>query len=121
MTNLCFLLDEHVAHAIARGLRELDPTIQVFTMGGANAPSIGTDDSDLLIWIEEQGCLLITNNRKTMPRHLQEHLAAGHHVPGIVVVRRLSWGEIINQLYLLWAASLPGEFRDQIVYLPLVR
>ena len=30
-------------------------------------------------------------------------------------------GSLIEELILLWGASLPSEFQDQIVYLPLGR
>jgi hypothetical protein len=55
-----------------------------------------------------------------MPGHLHDHLAIGLHIPGILVVpRRLALGRVIDQLHLIWLASLPGEYQDQIVYLPI--
>ncbi|MBX3002111.1 MAG: DUF5615 family PIN-like protein [Caldilineaceae bacterium] len=122
MNSLCFLLDEHIAHAIAEGLHSREAEIQVFTIGGPNAPATGTPDQDILIWVEEHGCLLITNNRKTMPGHLRNHVELQRHIPGIIVInQRMSWSDTIEELLLIWAASLPNEFQDQIVYLPLER
>lgn len=55
-----------------------------------------------------------------MPVHLQAHLDRGQHVPGIVQLpRRMRISAILDDLWLIWGASLPDEFRDQIVYLPL--
>jgi hypothetical protein len=55
-----------------------------------------------------------------MPVHQQNHLAAGRHVPGIFVLSHdTSVGEIVADLRLLWDAAQPGEFDDQLVYLPL--
>lgn len=122
MAPPCFLLDEHIAHAIAVGLRSREPDIQVFTIGDPNAPGAGTPDHDILIWIEERGCLLVTNNRKSMPGHLRNHMDRQRHIPGIVVIsQRMSWGDTIEELLLIWSAILPNEFQDQIVYLPLER
>jgi hypothetical protein len=57
-----------------------------------------------------------------MPAHLQAHLDAGGHVPGIFVLRpELSMGEMIDELVLIWEATLPNEYQDQIRYLPLSR
>ncbi len=57
-----------------------------------------------------------------MPMHLCAHLAQGGHVPGIVQPpRRMDIHAIVDDLLLLWGAGLPGEFQDQIVYLPLRR
>jgi hypothetical protein len=119
MANPCFLLDEHIPHAIVRGLRLRDPAIQVFVVGGESGePGIETPDPELLIWIEEHGCLLATNNRATMPEHLTNHLAAGRHIPGILTVpRRFALGDLIDKLYLIWAASREEDFLDLIVYL----
>ena len=55
-----------------------------------------------------------------MPGHLRHHLAAGRHVPGILVVPfPLDIGALVEELILIWGASLPNEYQDQIVYLPL--
>jgi hypothetical protein len=57
-----------------------------------------------------------------MPIHLRAHLAIGRHVPGILIVpKRLALGELIDALHIVWGASFPNEFRDQIVYLRLER
>lgn len=111
MSVPCFLLDEHVSHAIVRGLAVRASDLQVFVMGEAGAPAIGTLDPEPLIWIEEQGCLLVSNNRKTMPVHLREHLHAGRHVPGILIIPPYpAIGIIIDELLLRHGAS------DQYVY-----
>ncbi len=55
-----------------------------------------------------------------MPQHLADHLAAGHHVPGIFTINLdVSIGLIIEQLILIAGASFEGEYIDQIVYVPL--
>lgn len=103
-------------------MRHREPEVHVFLLGAAGAPDIGTSDPDLLCWLEEHDCLLITGNRSTMPTHLRNHLASGRHGPGILIMsRRLSLGETIDELHLIWGASLPDEYRDRIVYLPISR
>lgn len=122
MSGVCFLLDEHVPLILQALLEQRMPEMPVYAIGDGIAPPKGTPDRDILAWIETQGCLLITNNRATMPVHLQAHLAQGRHVPGIVQLpRRMGIHTIVDDLLLLWGASLPGEFQDQIVYLPLRR
>lgn len=82
----------------------------------------GAADGDILAWIEEHGCMLVTNNRATMPLHLQNHLALGRHVPGMVQLpRRMNIRAILADLSLIGGAGRPGEFQDQIIYLPLRR
>ncbi len=120
MNTICFLLDEHVPHVIRVQLEQMEPDIHVYAIGDDTAPPRGTPDPDILCWIEVHGCMLVTNNRASMPVHLQEHLVQNRHVPGIVQLpRRMSIGVILDDLLLLWGASLSGEFQDQIVHLPL--
>jgi hypothetical protein len=52
----------------------------------------------------------------SMPGHLRDHLAEGRHIPGIFVpAAPLLFGELLDELQLIWVVSLPGEFQDQIV------
>jgi hypothetical protein len=116
----CFLLDEHVPHAIQSQLLRLDAEIDVLAVGQPLAPPKGTSDPDILAWIERTGYILVTANRRTIPEHLRTHYAAGHRIPGILLLRRgASMGEIIEQLYLLWAASDAKEYVDKLLYLPM--
>ena len=120
MTPLRFLLDEHIPHAIQSQLLRLDDSIDVLSVGQSSAPPRGTSDPDILFWIERTGYILVTANRRTIPEHIQAHYAAGHRIPGILLLRHgVSIAEIIEQLYLLWAASDAKEYVDKILYLPI--
>lgn len=120
MTAPGFLFDENTAHrSIRRLLYERNASISCWVIGEWEAPPIGSPDPDLLNWAEENQCMLVTHNHATMPVHLREHLDAGRHILGILVVKigYPAW-KIAEDLYLIWGASLPNEFRDQIVYWP---
>jgi hypothetical protein len=100
----------------------LAPELRVSFIGEELAPARGTSDEDVLLWVEGHGCMLVTNNRASMPGHLANHLARGHHIPGIIQLpRRMDIRAILDDLWLIWAAAQPGEFQDQIVHLPLSR
>lgn len=89
-------------------------------VGGADAPPKRTLDPEILCWCEENDVVLVTNNRSTMPVHLAEHLAQGHHIPGILILNpKLSIGETMDELILIADASFDEEYLDQIVNLPL--
>ncbi len=120
MSTNCFLLDENVPLIIQTQLEQMGPDIKVYAIGDGAAPDKGTPDPDILAWIETYGCMLITNNRATMPVHLQKHLSQGRHISGIIQLpKRINIGKILEDLLLIYAASEPGEFQNQIVYLPL--
>lgn len=117
-----FLLDENVPLTFQSQLEQLDPELKVYVVGDDPAPPKGTPDPDILNWLEANDCLLITNNRASMPVHLQSHLAQGRHVLGIIQLpKRASMGTILDDVLLIGTASLPNEYLDQIVYLPLRR
>jgi hypothetical protein len=117
-----FLIDENLPPVIAVQLRQREPQVQALAIGQPGAPSRGTPDPQLLYWLEENDYLLITNNRASMPGHLHDHLATGRHVPGILVTPfPLNIGAVIEELLLIWGASLPNEYQDRIIYLPVSR
>lgn len=108
-----FLLDENIPFLIRTQLLAHNPLLRVYRVGDGTAPPTGTLDPDILYWIEDHDCLLVTYNRKSMPNHLADHLAQGHHVPGILQLRKdLSTGAIIEELIFIAGASLPNEHRD---------
>jgi len=115
-----YLLDEHVAESLRKGLHARYPDIVVWRIGDPTAPPIGALDPEILVWCDAHGFSLVTNNRDSMPDHLRDHLAAGRHVPGIFTLNRnLSINETIEELALIWAIAQTEEYRDQITYLPI--
>jgi hypothetical protein len=115
-----YLLDEHIPRWLRRVLVQRAPDLEVWCVGDPQAPSLGDSDPQILAWCQSHEFILVTNNRASMPRHLAEHLAAGGHVPGILVVDpTATFDELVTDLVLIAGASLPGEFNDQIRYLPV--
>jgi hypothetical protein len=115
-----FLLDENVGESLRKGLHVQYPDMVVWRIGDPAAPSIGTLDPDILLWCEANGFTLVTNNRGSMPGHLHDHLEAAYHFPGMFTLSpKMAIGEIIEELVLIWGASNPNEYADQINYLPL--
>src|SRR4051794_31858042 len=103
------LLDENVSYNLREELVRRLPAVKVYAVGDDDAPPKQTPDPDILVWIEEHECILLTHNRSTMPVHLSDHLMAGHRVPGIVVFStQLSIGAVGDDLLLLFSAGLPG-------------
>jgi hypothetical protein len=118
--SLAYLLDEHVPRALRAAILRRSPDLSVWHIGQAGAPPFGTPDPLVLQWCESADCLLVTNNRKSMPGHLAEHLSRGGHIPGILILDLgMSLVETAEHLILVAIASFPEEHRDTIEYLPL--
>lgn len=114
-----FLLDEHIAHAIQQQLRRRGPAIEILIIGDDNAPARGTLDPDILLWIEQNGYILVTRDRNSMQMHLVDHYATGGHIPGILWLRSSArYGEIIETLLMIWSASTADEYVDCMFSIP---
>lgn len=117
---LKYLIDENVDPIYTNQLRRLSSDLFVIAVGDMTAPPKGTLDPEILLWCEEHDCILVTNNRKSMPVHLAEHIALSYHVPGIFILSpKLSVGENLEQLILIAEGSFEDEYRDRIEFLPL--
>ena len=120
MSEIRYLLDENVAPFFRTELLKRAPKLVVWKVGDPGAPPRGSSDPEILQWCEENSFILVTNNRKSMPRHLRALLAAGQHIPGIFELNPgMRVVETADELILIWGASDANEYRDLIIYLPL--
>ncbi len=115
---LRYLFDENVDTALVAALRRREPDLTIWKIGEPDMLPLGTLDPAILVECELRDLVLITNNRHSMPTHLADHLAAGRHIPGILLINPgLKIGQILNYLILAAYSSLPDEYRDQIQHL----
>jgi len=113
-------MDENVTPAYATQLRRKQPDLIVRVVGEVGTPRKSTLDPEILLWCEDYRFILVTNNRKSMPVHLAEHITQGHHIPGIFILNpSLSIGENIDELILIAEGSFDDEYQDQIIHLPI--
>jgi hypothetical protein len=120
---LAFLFDEHlrgplwqavVRHNAAGGL-----WLDVVCVGDPADLPLGSSDSEILQWAERESRLVVTEDRHTMPAHLQEHLEAGRHCPGILILRQDSPRQtLVDCLELIAYAGRAEEFRDAVNFVP---
>jgi hypothetical protein len=115
-----FLLDENLDPRLKAALLCREPTSDVLCVGDPNTPALGTLDWDILHYLAGAGRVLVTSNRKSMPLHIAEHLAAGGHHWGVFLVRRgTALGRIAEELYLVWSASSADEWINREQHIPL--
>ncbi len=115
-----YLLDEHMPPAYRTQLLSREPGLTIWKIGMPGVPPPGTLDPAILLWCEANNFILVTNNRKSMPVHLADHLAAGRHILGILTVdvtRDISRN--LDDLLLVALAAIPSEYEDRMIYLPL--
>lgn len=119
-TLLRFLSDENFNGDIVRGLLRRRPNLDLVRVQDVGL--LKTGDPAILEWAATQGRLLLTHDRATVPDFAYERVAAGQPMPGAIVVDNLlPIGQAIDELLLLADCSLPGEWDNRVVYLPLPR
>ncbi len=112
-----FLADADFNHKIILGLRRREPALDFRDAhrGGV----VGAPDSEVLRIAADSGRILVSHDRKTMPRHFADFLRE-HSSPGVILVAQdLDIGAAIEDLLTIWAASDADEWRDQLGFVPL--
>jgi hypothetical protein len=79
-----FQADSDLRSQIVQAVRHTEPAIEFVSAfeGGI----VGLPDPEVLGIVAQKGRILVTHDRRTMPMHLRDHLIAGRHSPGVLVV-----------------------------------
>jgi len=85
----------------------------------ADAGLCGVGDREVLARAAGEGRVLVSHDRKTMPRHFSE-FTARHTSPGLILVpQSLSVSAVVNDLILIWSATEAAEWVNRLAVLPL--
>ncbi len=120
---LRFVLDENLRgplwNLVCRYNHSNPHPIDVVRVGDGMTVSLGASDRELLRWAETEGRIVVSSDRRTMSIHLSDHLAAGHHSPGIMIIRAgTSLRAILEYLVLASVASEASEWADVHRFVP---
>ncbi|HEY7337297.1 MAG TPA: hypothetical protein VH639_20570 [Bryobacteraceae bacterium] len=115
--SIKFQADNDLNNAILVGVRRREPACDFQT--ALQAKLHGLSDLAVPARTASESRILVTHDRKTMPIHFAEFLAAENVSPGVVVVsQKADIGAVIESLVLLWAASDLKEWENRIFELP---
>jgi hypothetical protein len=79
----------------------------------------GLVDGEVLTRAADEGRLLVTHDRRTMPRTFSEFIAR-RQSPGLLVVpQALAVANAVDDLLLMWSASDAEEWVNRVAFLPL--
>lgn len=120
---LGYLLDEHLRGVLWRAIQRHNArgvdVLDVVRVGDPADLPLGSAAPALLLWAEQQGRLLISRDERTLPAHLATRLQAGHHSPGIFILRRrCSLPQVVAFLAQAAHHSDPAEWHDAIERIP---
>jgi hypothetical protein len=112
------LADEHIDAAVVAGLFRRRPEIEFLRVQsiGLRSPS----DDAILDWAAEHGFVLVTHDRRTIPRLVGRRLAEKRPVVGVLVASSdMTIGELIDELEIIATASEPEEWMGRLDFLPM--
>ena len=113
-----FLFDENLDPRFLRTMQRHYPAIDVLRVGDVGAPSLGMSDPDILLFIETHHRILVTDNRKSMPGHIQAHWQAARHHWGIFIVdKNIAYKRLADALFVYWDSSELEDWQDQIEWI----
>jgi hypothetical protein len=117
-----FLGDEQLRGVLGRVVRRhnligIHPLDLVFVGDPPDLP-LGSPDSEILIWATKADRMLVSADKKTMPGHLKDHLDAGNHSPGVLIVRLQNRvADVVEFLVAVAYASRSDEWVDTWQYI----
>jgi hypothetical protein len=114
-----FAADENFDGRILNGLRVRLPDLDIVRV--QDTEMYQSPDDKLLIWLAQEGRILLTHDVRTMPRFVFERVRAGLSVPGVIGVHKedKSIGAVIDDLEVAIGAGKPEDFENQVKYIPI--
>jgi hypothetical protein len=96
--------------------RSQTSTLSALRIGLRTAP-----DTEVLEWAASQGRILLSHDRKTMPKFAYQRVAAGLRMPGVFIIRNRpeQVGLMAEEVLLVALDSEQDEWKDQVQFLPL--
>jgi Domain of unknown function (DUF5615) len=115
--NLRYQADADLNQAIVTGTLRKEPRIDFQTAFEADLE--GVKDPEVLAIAAAQRRILVSHDRRTMPAEFAEFMTHQPSAGVIIVSRRLPIDVVIEELLMIWAASIAEEWIDRIAKLPL--
>src|SRR5262249_51563757 len=115
---LRFLADENFNDDIVTGLLLRKPDLDI--VRASHVSLGGVDDPGVLDWAAENGRIVLSSDRSTMPEPAWQRVADGLPMPGLILLRRrLSVREAIEEILIIEECTEQEEWVNQVTYLPL--
>ena len=110
--------DENFNGDIVRGLFRRHAELELVRVQDVGL--MQTPDPDILHWAASQERVLLSHDVSTVPPAAYRRVAEGQPMPGVFIVPdRMPLGQAIDEILFLALDAEPGEWMDQVLYLPL--
>jgi hypothetical protein len=110
--------DENFNGDIVRGWLRRHPELGLVRVQDAGL--MQTPDPDILEWAASQGRVLLSHDVSTVPPAAYQRVGDGKLMSGVFIVPdRMSIRQAIDEILFLSLEVEPGEWKDQVLFLPL--
>jgi Domain of unknown function (DUF5615) len=115
--SLRFQADADLQYTIVEAVRRREPGIDFAS--AVDSGLEGVRDPEILERAAQEGRILVSHDRQTMLAHFRARLEAEKSSPGLFVVSQgVPLQSVVSAIILVWAASEPSDWRDQVHHLP---
>ncbi|MDQ3062173.1 MAG: DUF5615 family PIN-like protein [Acidobacteriota bacterium] len=106
-------LNEDIVTGVLRRMPEID--FQTAT----EAALEGVPDENVLEIATRENRILITHDRKTMPKHFADFIQSQTYAGVLIISKKLEISLAIDEIILIWLASEADEYVNSIRQLPI--
>ena len=112
-----FQADVNLNELILRAACRREPALVFHTAAAASLA--GLPDPKVLERTAEAGCLLVTHDLQTMPRHFAAFITTHQSAGVLLVPQSLPIAAVVDDLLLIWSTMEAEEWINLMWYLPL--
>lgn len=116
MTKVRFQADADLNQAIVTGTIRRQPNLNLQSAYAAGLE--GKKDPEVLTIAAQDGRVLVSHDRKTMPREFGEFIVSKTSSGVLILSQKLSVSDAIEALILVWEVSTAEEWVNQIMSIP---
>lgn len=115
---LRLLADENFDGATTRALLRRRPDLDLLRVQDVGLA--GADDPSILDWAAQNGRILLTHDRETLPNFAFQRVKQRRTMPGVfLILGEADRAQLINDILLAEDASDPEDWSNQVCYFPL--
>jgi hypothetical protein len=112
-----FQADADLNEILVKAVLRREPGIEFLTAQAVGLA--GLTDRDVLTVAAKSDRVLVTHDRRTMPKHFAEFIATERSAGVLIVPQRMPIMRAAEELILVWAATEAEEWFNRIWTLPL--
>lgn len=113
-----WIADQNFNNDVLRGLIRVNPEIDIVRTQDLGFEEIA--DEDLLEFADRANRIVLTHDRKTMPRYARQRTAWGERMAGLVVVSgSISVKDAIEEILMIHVCLSPAEIENDILFVPI--